>query len=81
MYICKLTLTSANVVIFCQSESSPNIDIICIEFVCDVMQMRHNCGLQISVSMLEMDAAITEIGNVIGIGIGFKAGIVVGGGV
>lgn len=50
----KLTLTSAKVVIFCQSESSPNMDIICIEFVCDVMQMRHNCGLQISVSMLAM---------------------------
>lgn len=67
-----LTLTSANVVIFCQSESSPNMDIICIEFVCDVMQMRHNCGLQISVSMLEMHVGWMDgsIEGEIGVGIG-----------
>lgn len=48
------------------------MDIICIEFVCDVMQMRHNCGLQISVSMLETHDGwmAGSVEGEIGIGIG-----------
>uniref|UniRef100_A0A034WEJ8 Transmembrane protein n=1 Tax=Bactrocera dorsalis TaxID=27457 RepID=A0A034WEJ8_BACDO len=50
-------LTSANVVIFCHSESSPNIEIICVQPTFVEMQMRQSCTL--FVSILQQAAATT----------------------
>lgn len=52
------TWTSANVVIFRHNESSPNIEIICVQlFAFDEMQMRHNCKFVVADDSVGDDAA------------------------